>query len=294
MKIQQTFKNNWPTIYLVGTPIGNLDDMSTRAIEVLTQVEIIACEDTRNTQVLLNKFKIKNKLMSLHMHNEIDRVNEISQILSLGKSIAIVSDAGAPIISDPGAAFINKMNQTEIEFNVTAVNVGPAYIHAIVAAGFTNKQNYFHGFIEHKTEQAKKEELVSIINKYNDQAIISFYESVHRIKATIKMLADILNPTQKVLIARELTKLNEEFISGTPLELADFVYSESFIEKGEFVIVIDQFANHKSDLTDQELADEVAKYLEKGFKLKQASEAVANLYNKKKNEVYKLYLDFYK
>ncbi|AUF83695.1 16S rRNA (cytidine(1402)-2'-O)-methyltransferase [Mesoplasma syrphidae] len=294
MKVQQTFKNNWPTIYLVGTPIGNLNDMSNRAIKILNEVDIIACEDTRNTQVLLKKFNIKKKLISLHMHNETERIKEINQALSDGKNIAIVSDAGAPVISDPGAAFINGINQTNTQFNVTAVNVGPAYIHAIVAAGFTNKQNYFHGFIEHKTEQTKKEELISIINKYNNEAIVSFYESVHRIKSTVALLVEILDKEQKILVARELTKINEEFIFGSTLEVAKFVASESFIEKGEFVIVVDQFSNCKTDLTDQELADEVASYLAKGFKLKQASEVVANLYNKKKNEVYKIYLDFYK
>ncbi|WP_026389667.1 16S rRNA (cytidine(1402)-2'-O)-methyltransferase [[Acholeplasma] multilocale] len=294
MKLQQTFKNNLPTIYLVGTPIGNLEDMSPRAIKVLDEVDFICCEDTRTTQVLLKKFDIRSKLISLHMHNEVDRVEEIAIALNQGKNIAIVSDAGAPVISDPGAAFINRIKQTEVDFNVTSVNVGPAYIHAIVAAGYTNKENYFYGFIENKNYQSKKDELVNVINKYNDSAIISFYESVHRIKDTTALLKEILNPEQEITVARELTKLNEEFISGKVGEVSDFINSDKFIEKGEFVIVIDKYEQKLAQLSDQELADKVEEYIKQGYKLKQASEIVANLYNQKKNEIYKIYLNFYK
>ncbi|WP_031543269.1 16S rRNA (cytidine(1402)-2'-O)-methyltransferase [Mesoplasma photuris] len=294
MRVQQTFKNNKPTIYLVGTPIGNLDDMPPRALKVLEEVDFIFCEDTRTTSILLSKFEIKNNLISLHMHNEFQRVVEVNKLLESGKNIAIVSDAGAPIISDPGATFLNELKKQDLEFNISSVNVGPAYIHAIVASGFISKQNLFYGFIESKNEVSKKNELLNIVKKYNDENIIAFYESVHRIKSTIKILNELLNHDQQVVVAREITKLNEEYISGNISEVNEFIQSDQFIEKGEFVIVLDKYQVQSLELSSEQIANKVKALVDDGYKTKQACEFVANESTFSKNEIYKIYLDFFK
>ncbi|ATZ18879.1 16S rRNA (cytidine1402-2'-O)-methyltransferase [Williamsoniiplasma somnilux] len=294
MIIQKTFKNNLPTIYLVGTPIGNLEDFSFRAVSILQNVDFICCEDTRTSGNLLNKYNIKSKLISLHKFNEQQRIKEIVDLLLAGKNIALISDAGAPVISDPGAHFISQLRNENINFNVSAINVGPAYIHAIVASGFNNKENYFHGFIEAKNGVNKYKEIAQIISKYNSSAIVAIYESVHRIKDTVNHLNQILLSTQKLLIARELTKINEEFIIGTIGEINDYLNSSEFIEKGEFVIVVDKHLKEIETLSDQQIASKVQEYVDNGFKTKQAVEITSNIVNKNKNEIYNLYLKFYK
>lgn len=174
------------------------------------------------------------------------------------------------------------------------MNVGPAYIHAIVGSGFTHPQNYFYGFISQKSEQAKLTELTQVISKYNNEAIIAFYESVHRIKDTIQTLTKILQPQQNIVVARELTKLNEEFIFGSIVEVNQFVQSTDFIEKGEFVILIDQFTNQVVKLSDQDIIQEVEKYIGQGLKLKAAITIVSDLIGMKKNQIYDLYLSLVK
>ncbi|ASZ08863.1 16S rRNA (cytidine(1402)-2'-O)-methyltransferase [Mesoplasma chauliocola] len=288
MRNQSTFKNNKPTVYLVGTPIGNLEDISFRALEVLKKVDVICCEDTRTSQTFLQKYQISKKLISLHKFNETDRVKELSLLLKDNQDIAIVSDAGCPAISDPGATFINKILQAT-DCNVTSVNVGPAYIHAIVASGYRAKENYFYGFLEHKSGNSKMNELKDLLGK-NSKAIISFYESVHRIQDTVEKLSTILNAEQSVLIGRELTKLNEQFMQGPISELNQFVQSEEFILKGEFVIVIDSQIVENTFVTNEKIVKLIEEQIKQGYKLKQACEIIGAKVNKSKNEVYQIFI----
>ncbi|ATZ21313.1 16S rRNA (cytidine(1402)-2'-O)-methyltransferase [Mesoplasma tabanidae] len=288
MRNQSTFKNNKPTIYLIGTPIGNLEDISFRAIDTLKKVEVICCEDTRTSQTFLKKYNINKKLISLHKYNEAERINEIVKVLENQNNVAIISDAGCPAISDPGANFIKEILKV-YDCNVTSINVGPAYIHAIVASGYTAKENYFHGFLENKSDKTKSDELKEILSK-NSKSIISFYESVHRIKDTVLKVTQILNQDQSILIARELTKLNEQFIQGKINEVNEFVQSKDFVLKGEFVVVIDSQKNQIGSVNNKEIILLVEEEIKQGYKLKQACDIVGAKINKSKNEVYQIFI----
>ncbi|AAT75459.1 putative tetrapyrrole methylase [Mesoplasma florum L1] len=288
MRNQSTFKNDKPTIYLVGTPIGNLEDISFRALETLKKVSVICCEDTRTSQTFLKKYEINKKLISLHKYNESERIEEIIKILDDKNDVAIISDAGCPAISDPGANFIKEILNI-YDCNVTSVNVGPAYIHAIVASGYTAKENYFHGFLENKSDKSKVDELKDMLNK-NSKSIISFYESVHRIKDTISKMSEILNSNQSVLIGRELTKLNEQYIQGEIEVVNNFVQSEEFILKGEIVIVVDTQKQQVDAINDNEIILLVEEEIKQGYKLKQACDIVGAKINKSKNEVYQIFI----
>jgi len=288
MFIQQTFKNNQPTIFLVGTPIGNLSDMSFRAIEVLQSVDVILCEDTRTSKPLLTKYQINKPLLSLHKFNEHERKDKIIELLDDGQNLALISDAGVPAISDPGAELIHQLRWVElIDFNASGVNAGPAYVHALVAAGFTNRTNYFHGFIQNKTTNSKTNELTAMVESHQNE-IVSFYESVHRIKDTLQILAGIY-PSIPMTLNRELTKLNEEIIYGTVEEVNRFVQGPDFIQKGEFVVVLDLIAENQV-YQDSELLEQLQAALDEGLKLKEAAKKVSDLTGVGKNYLYDLFL----
>nr|VZS00051.1 Ribosomal RNA small subunit methyltransferase I [Mycoplasma feriruminatoris] len=240
MIIQKTYKNNKPTVYLVTTPIGNLEDISLRAINTLKQVDVICCEDTRTSKVLLDKYQIKNNLLSLHKFNENLRVDQIINLLNENKNIAIISDAGVPIISDPASYIINQLKELDINCNITAISAGSAYIHALISSGFLIDSHYFYGFLKNKNKISKQNELAELINKYANDSIICLYESVHRLKDTINCLNEILNQNHKIVISKELTKINEEIIYGSINQVNQYINSEEFVLKGEFVIVIDK------------------------------------------------------
>lgn len=288
MRNQSTFKNKLPTVFLVGTPIGNLEDVSFRAINTLNNVDYILCEDTRTSKTFLDKYKIHKPLLSLHMHNEKERISNIFNILSDLKNIAIISDAGCPVISDPGAFLVQQLISANV-CNVTSVNVGPAYIHAIVASGFTNTKNYFHGFVNNKSKPSKNKEIREMIEN-NQNTIISFYESVHRIKDTIVVLSEVLQHETQVLIARELTKLNEQYIQGNIKELHEYVDSNEFVEKGEFVIVINNLSIASKTYSELDIIKLVDQFIIEGLKLKQACEKVSSICSLSKNDIYNLYI----
>ncbi|ATG97255.1 16S rRNA (cytidine(1402)-2'-O)-methyltransferase [Mesoplasma lactucae] len=289
MFIQKTFKNHLPTIYLIGTPIGNLEDISFRAIDTFKSVDAILCEDTRTSSVFLKHYEINKPLISLHKFNEAERVDLIIEHLNKHENLAQISDAGVPAISDPGAKLINILRyERNYDFNVSAINVGPAYIHAICMSGFTLKENFFYGFIENKNDASKKKELREVFKSHENE-IISFYESVHRIKQTINTMNEILASDTRITLNRELTKLNEEVIYGTIKEVNDFINSDDFIQKGEFVIVIENLKT-KKEVSEQELIELMNEEINKGLKVKQAASVVANEYDLTKNYLYDLYL----
>src|SRR5256885_6404174 len=232
------------TLYIVATPIGNLEDITQRALRVLREVEIIACEDTRRTRVLLNHFGIRTRTISYHEHNERERAARLAELLEEGKSIAIVSDAGTPLISDPGFRIVN----TAIEGGITVVPIpGPtAFVAALVASGLPSDQFFFAGFLPARANarRAHLEDLAAI------QATLVVYEAPHRIAASLSDALDGLG-NRKAAVARELTKIHEEIARGNLRELSQRVSTGSLAARGEMVLVISGAAVDEATTTGE-------------------------------------------
>lgn len=220
-----------PGLYLVGTPIGNLEDITLRAIRVLKQVDLIACEDTRQTQKLLHHFGIEKPTVSYHQHNEASRAAELLEQLRRGARIAVVSDAGTPGISDPGFRLL----ALAIEGGVPVVPVpGPAaFLTALIASGLPIESFSFRGFLPAKSG-ARRRELEKIRESPHTQI---FYEAPHRIREALEDMVAILGSERQVVAARELTKIHEEFLRGSPAEVLAIVHSRGDL-KGEIVVLI--------------------------------------------------------
>jgi 16S rRNA (cytidine1402-2'-O)-methyltransferase len=220
-----------PGLYLVATPIGNLEDITLRAIRVLKQADLIACEDTRQTQKLLNHYAIEKPTISYHEHNEASRAAELFEKLAAGAKIAMVSDAGTPGISDPGFRLI----ALAIERDIPVIPIpGPvAFVAALVGSGFPLHPVTFRGFLPPKSG-ARRRELENI--RHSQQAEI-FYEAPHRIVETLEDSVAVLGPNRRVAIARELTKIHEEFLRGTTGGVLAALKSRGDV-KGEIVLLI--------------------------------------------------------
>jgi len=219
------------TLYLVATPIGNLQDMSIRAIATLKSVDLIACEDTRHTRKLLNHFDITTKAVSYHEHNEKDRADELAGLLMAGKSIAAVSDAGTPNINDPGLALVKKA--IEVGASVIPIPGPTAFVNALVVSGLPTDSFFFGGFLPSK----KGERIRRLKDLAEIPATLIFYEAPHRIAASIADCADILGD-RAAAISRELTKVHEETVRGTLSELKKHFAAAKV--RGEIVICIDK------------------------------------------------------
>ena len=220
------------TVYLVSTPIGNLEDITQRALRVLGEVDLIACEDTRHTQKLLNHYAIKTKTASYHEHNERERAAELLGRLRAGASIAVVSDAGTPGINDPGFRLVQLANENGVR--VVPIPGPSALVAALVASGLPTDEFFFAGFLPSRSNarRMRLEELRDI------PATLVFYEAPHRIAATLKDAREILGEREAV-VARELTKLHEEFARGRLSELAER-FSSPGTARGEMVLVVDR------------------------------------------------------
>jgi 16S rRNA (cytidine1402-2'-O)-methyltransferase len=220
-----------PGLYLVATPIGNLEDITLRALRVLRSVDRIACEDTRQTQKLLNHFEIHTPTVSYHMHNEGSRTEELTAELKLGARIAIVSDAGTPGIADPGGQIAAAAIAAGI--NVFPVPGANAAISGLIASGLPTEQFIFHGFLPAKAGQRKTalEELV------RGEATHVFYEAPHRILDTLGDVEAVFGVSQHVVVARELTKLHEEFLRGTVGEVRSQLAARASV-RGEIVLML--------------------------------------------------------
>ena len=234
------------TLFLVSTPIGNLEDITHRAIRVLGEVSLIACEDTRHTQKLLNHYGIKTKTLSYHEHNERERATELVEKLASGSDIAVVSDAGTPAINDPGF----RLAQAAIEKGIRVVPVpgASALITALVASGLPTDEFFFGGFLPSRSgaRRTRLNELRSV------PATLIFYEGPHRIATTLKDAREILGEREAV-VARELTKMHEEIVRGRLSELADrFASPES--ARGEIVLIIDRTVLPGEDSPDKSVA----------------------------------------
>lgn len=260
--------------YIVPTPIGNLGDITLRAIDVLKSVDLIACEDSRVTQKLLNHFDIKTKCVSYHKYNEKERINQILDILRSGKTMALVSDAGTPLICDPGSVIVKELRENS--FSITSLAGANAIVTFLSQISREDESFTFVGFLP-KT-QAKIEEL-ALLHKYND---FVFYESPNRIIQTLEIISNV-RPNSKVAFGRELTKVFEEVV----VDNIDNVikHLKENVAKGEFVCMI--FRDGKSsDLTDME--DKVKTLKDKGFGAKDISIILSELYGVNKNQIYKL------
>lgn len=221
------------TLYIVATPIGNLEDITLRAIRILKEVDTILCEDTRTTRTLLNKYEIKTKCISYHTHSTEGKANAILELLRDGKNLALVSDAGTPCISDPGVLLISQVkNEFGTEAKVVPIPGASALITALSACGVSVADFTFLGFLPHKKgrETLFKEIAVS------DRPMV-FYESSHRILKALESLNKEC-PEKKVTIARELTKFFEEFLNGTAQELTQILEADANKQKGEFVVIV--------------------------------------------------------
>ena len=267
--------------YLIATPIGNLSDISSRALEILSKVEVVACEDTRNTSLLLSKFGLHKTLISYHEHNEQECSQKLLAMLKNGSSIAIVSDAGYPGISDPGSVIVSHCINQDIP--VSIIPGANASLPALIASGLDNKHYYYHGFLPSKPSERKKElELLSSI-----PVTLIFYESPHRILDTLNDMLNILGD-RKVCLCRELTKLHEEFIRGTLNEL--ITLDESTL-RGEMVLVVEGSSNVRNDYSEEELIKLVNEELKSGTSLKQACQEVSKITGEKKNKLYQLMIN---
>ena len=277
MKRNKNFVDEEPLLYLLATPIGNLKELSPRAIEVLNAADLIACEDTRNTFSLLSHFGIKKNLVSLREHNEKAMSQKIVNDIKEGKKVVYVSDAGYPCISDPGSILAKECLANDI--NVSTISGSSAFINALVASGLDSDHFYFYGFLSSKDSEAKKEleELKSFTST------IIFYESPHRIERTLSLLNQYLG-NRDAVIARELTKKNEEYIRGTLDELVN-IDPTSII--GEIGIVVEG-NNKQEDVNKEKVIEHIKLLLEKGISKKDISEIISKIDNVNKNDVYNL------
>lgn len=272
------------TLFLVATPIGNLQDISLRALETLKTVDLIACEDTRHTRKLLTHYGIRQKLISYHEHNETQRAEEFAELLEDGKSLAVVSDAGTPGISDPSFRVVQKAH--EIGATVVSIPGAVAFINAVIVSGLPTDSVFFGGFLPSKKgeRRIRLEEIKSI------PATLVFYETPHRIAKSLADCLEILG-NRHAAVVRELTKLHEEILCGSLKEL-----SEQFAEKqakGEIVLVIERehVSNLKPEtLTSETLTQRVSEIEKQGVDRKTALKKAAKEFGLSKSEAYKIIL----
>ncbi|KMK74469.1 16S rRNA (cytidine(1402)-2'-O)-methyltransferase [Alkalihalobacillus pseudalcaliphilus] len=287
MKEQKSFKENEVgTLYLVPTPIGNLEDMTYRAIRTLKEVDYIACEDTRQTKKLCHYFEIETKLISYHEHNKRSAGQQLIEKLRAGQNIAIVSDAGMPAISDPGYDLVGLVLEEE-NMSVVALPGANAALTSLIASGLPTEQFYFVGFLPRQKKQ--REESLKKVKSVG--ATLIFYEAPHRLKETLHAL-NLQLGDRKIVIARELTKKFEEYQRGTLAEAINWV--EHGTVKGEFCLIVE-------GVTDEECSDEkqwwqeitipshVEHYIQLGLNQKDAVKQAAKDRGVPKREVYQIY-----
>ena len=259
--------------YIVPTPIGNLGDITYRAIEVLNSVDLIACEDSRVTQKLLNHFNIRTKCVSYHKYNEKERVEEIVNFLSQGNKMALVSDAGTPLICDPGSVIVKELRKHG--YRVSALPGANAFVTFLSQISREDESFTFIGFLPKKINQIEQ-----IVKKYEQQNLV-FYESPNRIIDTLNCIKTV-NPIAQIAIGRELTKMFEEVIVDNVENIINKF--EKDLPKGEFVVMI--FAG-EHDMDDMQLQQKIKSLQDRGFSAKDISVILSELYEINKNKIYK-------
>lgn len=277
MKRSKSYDKNNLLLYLVATPIGNLKEFSSRAIEVVSEADIVAAEDTRNAHDLLARFNIKKELYSLREHNEKEASKHLVSLIQAGKKVVYMSDAGYPGISDPGYLLVQELIANGI--CVSTISGSSAFINALVASGLETRHFFFYGFLSAKDNEAKEE----IGNLKALRNTLIFYEAPHRIIRTFNLLKEGLG-NRKACLARELTKLNEEYIRGTLEELS--MIDEDTL-KGEMVIIVEG-NNQEVMIKDEEITARVAYFTNLGLSQKDAINVVSEEFKINKNYIKKL------
>lgn len=286
MKSQKSFvEDGKAALYLVPTPIGNLEDITLRALKILQNVDMIAAEDTRNTRKLLTHFAIQTPIMSYHEHNKKTGGEKIIRLLSEGNTIALVSDAGMPAISDPGYELIQDVIRNG--FPVIAIPGANAALTALVASGIQPQPFYFHGFLPRKKQEREKmlDELKGM------PATMIFYEAPHRLKETLEAMFQTWGD-RKIVLARELTKKFEEYLRGNLSEALEWVKKETV--RGEFCLIVEGAAageNEELSLWWRSLSvkEHVQYYIEKGEPVKEAIKKTAKERGMNRREVYRIF-----
>ena len=278
MTRNKSFDNNL-LLYLIATPIGNLSEFTNRAIDVIKDMDIVACEDTRNTQKLLSFFGIKKELVSLHEHNEISQSKNIIEKIKLGKKVAYVSDAGYPCVSDPGYILVKLAIEEGI--SCSTISGSSAFLNALVSSGLPTDHFYFHGFLSSDNSEAKKE-LELLVSKTET---LIFYESPHRISRTLKLLHEYLGD-RRAVISRELTKINEEYVRGTLSELSTI--DESSLV-GEMVIIVEG-NTETNEVSDNEILKRFDELIKLDVDKKASIEIISQEFKVNKNRIKKLIL----
>lgn len=278
MNRQKSFENEKPTLYLVPTPIGNLNEMTPRAIDVLNSVDVIACEDTRNSGQLLKHFGISKRLIAYQNFNEASSTKGIINLLSQGNNVALISDAGYPLINDPGQRVVSKV--TALGYNVVPISGCSAFLNALVASGLIAQPFIFIGFLPPSTHDCVKK--LRLYQAYPMTLIM--YEAPHRIEKMLQSCLDVLGD-RHICIARELTKVHEEFIRGTISEILP-IASEL---KGEMVVVIEgNQDDYEKDIDMGQILNMVNTSIESGMSTSAAIKEVAKQTGISKNQIYDL------
>lgn len=268
-----------PTLYLIPTPIGNMDDITYRTVKVLEEVDVVFCEDTRETGLFLNYLGLKKKLIANHEHNETHNHEKVLEYLKQGKSVGLVSDRGTPVISDPGYELARYV--IEEGYNVVGLPGATALIPALIMSGLAPMPFLFYGFLNSK-ESKREKELEAL---KNEKATMIFYEAPHRLQETLESLSKVLGNNRKMTISREITKKYEEIYRGT---ISTFL-EQSLDLKGEMVLVVEGNKENE-DFSNLTLIEHVNLYLEDGMSKMDAMKQVAKERNMKKSEVYEEYL----
>ena len=274
MNRQKSFESDGPSLYLVPTPIGNRSEVSTRTLETLNLVDVIACEDTRNSGQLLKSLGISKPLISHHEFNTTQSIPGILKLLAEGKKVAVISDAGYPLISDPGAGLVEAVIEEDLP--VISISGPNAALDALVASGLSTKHYLYYGFLDAKSTKRKKE-LESL--KAFPYTLI-FYEAPHRIEDTLQDVLEVLGD-RKICLARELTKVHEEYLRGTVSEVLEVCDGL----KGEMVLAVE--GNTEQNTTPiEEVVEKALALAADGMKPKQAAAAACAGTRFSKNEIY--------
>jgi 16S rRNA (cytidine1402-2'-O)-methyltransferase len=266
-------------LYLIATPIGNLEDITLRAIKTLKMVDLIACEDIRISKKLLANFGIKKKLISIHQHNEKDKAEFLINEMINGKSIAYISDAGTPAISDPGAFLVNQA--LKLDLNVSPIPGPSSLVTAFSISGIESTQFQFYGFLPNASSKAKK--LLKSI--YNQSLPTIIFESPHRILKTLSLVGDIFGPAHEIFVARELTKIYETIYKDNVLSIIDRLESYPKEQKGEFVIILTSPVKEVEENNVLPI-NEALTLLLKELPLNQSVKLISSIFKKNKKEVY--------
>lgn len=271
------------TLYIVATPIGNLDDITLRAIDTLKRVDLIAAEDTRHSGLLLQHLGIKARLYSLHDHNEQEKAHVLIEKLQAGISIALISDAGTPLINDPGYHLVKACRENGIK--VVPIPGACAAIAALSVAGLPSDKFIYEGFLPAKSK-ARQDSLASLIT---EPRTMIFYESTHRLLETLKDMQTIFGANKLIVLAKELTKTWETIVSFPVNELIDWLNQDVSRQKGEFVLIVAGYIESNKDIDPK--AINTLKLLQKELPLKKAAAITAEIYGLKKNQLYQIGLN---